>query len=79
MALINVTKQVQRRRIKTYISSGRTRSINLSAEDKERFHTEDVLVTTVRIIALPIFKKTEVIPSKPLISGTGYNTYQYGK
>lgn len=74
MALINVTKQVQRRNVRTYVSSGRSRSINLSTENKEKSHTEEVLVTTVHLIAFPIYRKTEVIPTKPAVPGVGYKT-----
>ncbi|MBK5720136.1 hypothetical protein JGH11_04545 [Dysgonomonas sp. Marseille-P4677] len=74
MALINITKQVQRRKLRTYISSGRTCSINLSESEREKDHSEEVLVTTVHIIAVPLYKKIEVIPIKAPIPGVGYKT-----
>ena len=63
MALINVSIQVQKRKVWTYSYSGRN-SLRLTDEQKTKSHCERVLVKRVYLFAIPIYKSESVLKSK---------------
>jgi hypothetical protein len=63
MALINVSRQIQKRKVQSYSRSGRN-SLCLTDEQKTESHYERVLVKRVYLFAIPIYKSESVLKNK---------------